>query len=52
MIAYIMTWLKGFEKTAAGRSLNEYYCVYINQEEGQTKAIKVSSWQNCPAQEK
>ena len=44
--------VKRVRKTAAGRSLNEYYCVYINQEEGQTKAIEVGSWQDCPAKEK
>jgi len=44
--------VKRVRKTGAGRSLDEYYCVYINQEEGQTKAIEVGSWQDCPAKEK
>jgi len=39
--------VKRVRKTAAGRSLNEFYCVYISQE-GETKAIKVSSYENCP----
>jgi len=44
--------VKRVRKTAAGRSVAEFYCVYINKEEGQTKAIEVGSWQDCPAKEK
>ena len=33
--------VKKVRKKAAGRSLNEYYCVYISQE-GKTKAIRVT----------
>ena len=40
--------VKRVRKTAAGSSLNEYYCVYLNEEKGETKAIKVGSYQNCP----
>ena len=40
--------VKRVRKIAAGSSLNEFYCVYLNQEKGETKAIKVGSYQNCP----
>ena len=33
--------VKRVRKKAAGRTLNEYFCVYITQE-GKTKAIKVT----------
>ena len=44
--------VKRVRKTAAGRSIAEFYCVYINQEEGQTKAIEVGSYEECPEKEK
>ena len=40
--------VKRVRKIAAGSSLNEYYCVYLNEEKGETKAIKVGSYENCP----
>jgi hypothetical protein len=44
--------VKRVRKTAAGRSIAEFYCVYIDQEKGQTKAITVGSYEDCPEKEK
>tara|TARA_R100001015_G_C4469991_1_gene54014 strand:+ start:111 stop:293 length:183 start_codon:yes stop_codon:yes gene_type:complete len=44
--------VKRVRKTAAGRSIAEFYCVYINQEEGKTKAITVGRYEDCPEKEK